>query len=136
MPNRLASSARFCIPFEKRSSVKIRSERGNVLVEVVAFVALAFGLVLDAGLELFKLEKQQLQLSVVSRNSLREYMSNSSDSLAEIIWRWQSRSTEFSAERMEFNLVCLSDCDQKGSIVSLQLRSENLAVDAFAIEEH
>lgn len=115
--------------------MKIASDRGGALIESVGFVTVAFSLLLSSGLELFKIEQQQLELSSIARNSLREYLLNPTENLEEIVAKWQSLSSDFDASQLEFNVECSAYCTTPGALIKFQLRSDNLAVNAFAISQ-
>lgn len=109
------------------------SDKGNVLVEVVAFVSVAFVLLLESGLNLFHIEKQQQELSQIARNSLREHLLYPEEDLGDIIENWKSQSGEFASSQIDYQISCLSCCESPGAIVQVRLSAEGVSVSAFAV---
>lgn len=109
------------------------NDRGNVLVEVVAFVSVAFVLVLESGLTLFHLEKLQQELSQIARNSLREHLLYPEENLGDIIENWKSQSGEFTSSQIDYQFSCISGCQGPGAIVQVRLSAEGVSVSALAV---
>jgi len=109
-------------------------ERGSVLVEVVAFAVVGFGLVLTLGFTLLEQERRVLELQAIARNSMRSYLLHNSSDMFQAVSRLQSASKLWAEERIDVAVTCLpNDCDLPNSFVWLELSADGLTAKAFGI---
>jgi hypothetical protein len=117
--------------------VKTRSvldERGSVLVEVVAFAVVGFGLVLTLGLNMLEQERKVLELQSIARNSMRSYLLHTAGDLYEEVSRLQSTSKLFSEESIDVYITCEpTNCELQNSMIWLELSVGGLSAKAFGV---
>jgi len=112
----------------------MKSEAGSVLIEVVAFAAVGFGLVLSLGLELLQTEREHLELQNISRNAMRAYLKEPAGDIFQEVARYQSTSKVLSGEKLTVSLSCLpTDCKSAGSLLFLELSSGGNTVHSFGV---
>lgn len=123
--------------FRAEPTVKTRSvldERGSVLVEVVAFAVVGFGLVLTLGLNMLEQERKVLELQSIARNSMRSYLLHTASDMDEEVSRLQSTSKLFSEESIDVSITCEpTNCELQNSMIWLELSVVGLSAKAFGI---
>jgi hypothetical protein len=112
----------------------IKSEKGSALLEVVAFAALGFGLVLSLGLDLLQTERELLELQSISRNALRAYLKDSTGDVLQEIGKYQSNSKLLTTQNISVSVTCLpAECSKAGNLIFLQLSVEDKKVQSFGV---
>ena len=112
----------------------ITSEVGSALIEVVAFAAIAFGLVLGLGLDLLQSERELLELQGISRNAMRAHLKDPTGDIRQEIARYQSATKLLSNQHLAVSLICLpTDCNQFGSLMFLELSVDEKKVQSFGV---
>jgi len=112
----------------------LSSEAGSALIEVVAFAAVAFGLVLSLGLDLLQNERELLELQGISRNAMRAHLKDPTGDILQEIARYQSNTKLLSNQNLNVAMNCLpADCDQIGSLMFLELSIEDKKVQSFGV---
>ena len=112
----------------------VLDERGSVLVEVVAFAVVGFGLVLTLGLNMLEQERKVLELQSIARNSMRSYLLHSASDMYEEVSRLQSTSKLFSEERIDVSIACEpTNCALQNSMIWLELSVGGLSSKAFGV---
>lgn len=112
----------------------LESDRGSALLEVVAFAAVGFGLVLSLGLDLLQNERELLELQSVSRNAMRAHLMDPSGDVFQEIARYQSETKLLSTQKLTVSLTCLpADCAEAGSLLFLQLELGEVKAKAFGV---
>ena len=115
-------------------SKALRSEKGSALLEVVAFAAVGFGLVLSLGLDLLQNERELLELQSISRNAMRAHLMDPSGDVIQEIARYQSANKLFSTQKLDVSVTCLpTDCSKAGSLIFLKLGLGELKAQAFGV---
>lgn len=113
---------------------RLAKDRGSVLIEVVAFAVVGFGLVLTLGLQLLEQERKALELQGIARNSMRAYLLSSSNSIDEEVLRHQESSRLWSEESISLSLKCNpSDCSKPNALVWLEVTGADLDAKAFGV---
>lgn len=109
-------------------------ETGSALIEVVAFAAVAFGLVLSLGLDLLQNERELLELQGISRNAMRAHLKDPTGDILQEIARYQSNTKLLSTQNLDVAMNCLpADCHQLGSLIFLELSLEDKKVQSFGV---
>lgn len=112
----------------------LMQERGSVLIEVVAFAAVGFGLVLTLGFQLLEQERRVLELQSLTRNSMRAYLLSSSNDIFEQVNRFQSKSKLWAEERISVSLSCTpSNCFTPNTLIWLEISGDGLNAKAFGV---
>lgn len=123
--------------FKQELNVKtnsVREERGSVLVEVVAFAVVGFGLVLTLGFQLLEQERKIIELQTIARNSMRSYLLHNASDMYQEVSRLQSASKLWSEESIDVSITCEpTNCDLPNSFVWLELSADGLSAKAFGI---
>lgn len=111
---------------------RISNDQGNAILEAISFVAVSFGLILLSGVQLFTIQRDQLELSLLSRNVMTSFLNSTDTSLAEQLVFWKSRSG-FSDQQVAMNVRCSPDCLTRGSIVIADLSYLGQEVRVFGV---
>ena len=113
---------------------KFGSEKGSVLIEVVAFAVVGFGLVLTLGLQLMEQERRVLELQGIARNSMRAYLLKPSSSLAEHVSRFQDQSKLWAEERIDISVRCVPNaCSVANTVIWLELNGLDVDAKSFGV---
>jgi len=110
----------------------ITDEQGNALLEGVAFAAVAFGLVLNLGLNLFQMQEKALELQGLARNVMRVHLIHPEEALGSLVARWQALSPSWRDQELKFDLSCVSGCPAN-SVVWLHLEGSDLEASSFGV---
>lgn len=111
-----------------------RQDQGSALIEVVAFAAIGFGLVLTLGFQLLEQERKVLELKSLSRNAMRSYLLSPSGDLFDEVSRLQSGSRQLADESLSVSTSCLlAECDKPNTLIWLELQVGNLSAKAFGV---
>jgi hypothetical protein len=114
---------------------RIRADSGSIVLEATSFVTMAFSLLLVLSLQLFDVERKQIMLEEVARNSLRAYFLGSSKDLAADIEFYKNLSNSFEGEDLAITTRCVpANCETTGSLVWLELASGNNYARAFGVQ--
>lgn len=112
----------------------IRQEQGSALIEVVAFAAIGFGLVLTLGFQLLEQERKVLELKSLSRNAMRSYLLSPTEDLFDEVSMLQSNSRLLVKENLSVSTSCLqSECDKPNTLIWLELQLGDLSAKAFGV---
>jgi hypothetical protein len=112
----------------------LSDDAGNVLIEVVAFSVLGFGLVLSLGLQLLEQEQKVLELQMISRNAMRSYLLDPSGDIFEEVLDQQSKSKLWKHEKIDIDVSCSpDDCAAPMTLVRLALSDLSLSATAFGV---
>jgi hypothetical protein len=112
----------------------LRQERGSALIEVVAFAAIGFGLVLTLGFQMLEQERKALELKSLSRNAMRSYLIGPSADIFDEVFRLQSDSRLLAEESLSVATSCLqAECLKPNTLIWLELKAGNLSAKAFGI---
>jgi hypothetical protein len=112
----------------------LSDEDGNILLEAVAFTTLAFGLILTLGIDLFQLERRQIGLEQLARNSTRFFLLNPESDFSEAISTFQELDSQLQDDQLKFSIKCQpTDCDSSGTFVSLEITSGDNVAKAFGV---
>ena len=112
----------------------IREESGSVLVEVVGFAVLAFGLIMNQGLNLLDQERTSLELSHLARNAMRSELLHPEGELSSQLAFYQSQSRVLNGERLKVSISCSEPtCKEPGSLMWLTLSLDSLEARAFGV---
>jgi len=110
-----------------------RDERGNALLEGVAFAAVAFGLLLTLGADALTLEREALTLQSIARNSIRYYTLHPTKEIQEVVALLQ-RDSILASQFIQVSLTCSNqDCVTPGNLIWLELRTEELKAKVFGV---
>ena len=113
----------------------LRQERGSALIEVVAFAAIGFGLVLTLGFQMLEQERKVLELKSLSRNAMRSYLLSPSADIFDEVFRLQSDSHLVAEERLSVSSSCLqAACSNPNTLIWLELQAGNLSAKAFGVK--
>jgi len=110
----------------------LSDDSGNATLEAVSFVAMSFGLILLSAIQLFSVQIDQLELSLVSRNVMSSYLSDSDMTLGNELSFWKSRSSLFDQD-IALKVNCTPDCTSTGSIVVADFSFQSLSVRVFGV---
>ena len=109
-------------------------ETGSALIEVVAFAAVAFGLVLSLGLNLLQNERELLELQGIARNAMRAHLKDPTGDILQEIARYLSNTKLLSNQNLNVAMNCVpADCNQIGSLMFLELSIEDKKVQSFGV---
>ena len=112
----------------------IKQEQGNALIEVVAFAAIGFGLVLTLGFQMLEQERKVLELKSLSRNAMRSFLLSPSIDIFDEVFRLQSDSRLLSEESLFVSTSCLqAECSKPNTLIWLELQAGDLSAKAFGI---
>jgi len=112
----------------------LRLDRGSVLIEVVAFAAVGFGLVLSLGFSVLEQERKVLELHGLARNAMRSYLLHASSDIFEEVSRHQADSRLWAEESIDVSMTCSpSNCLAPNALTWLRLSSGNLNAKAFGV---
>ena len=113
---------------------RLFQEHGSVLIEVVAFAVVGFGLVLTLGVQILEQERKVLDLQSIARNSMRAHLLNPANDLDQAVERYQAASKLWAEESITVLLKCVpSSCEAANSLVWLKLSGSGLAAQAFGV---
>lgn len=117
-----------------RCTVKfLRDEQGNALLEGVGFAAVAFGLLLTLGMNALNLEREALVLQSIARNSMRYYSLHPDKDIEGVVASFQ-RESILASQSVQVTLSCSNqDCLNRGNLLWLELRTEELEAKAFGV---
>jgi hypothetical protein len=112
----------------------LRLDRGSVLIEVVAFAAVGFGLVLSLGFSVLEQERKVLELHGLARNAMRSFLLHASNDMYEEVSRHQEDSRLWAEESIDVSWTCSpSNCSASNSLIWLRLSSGDLNANAFGV---
>jgi hypothetical protein len=118
-------------------SVKNRlanEEQGSALIEVVAFAAIAFGLVLTLGFQMLEQERKVLELKSLSRNAMRSFLISPAGDVFDEVFRLQSQSRLLAEESLSVSTSCLqAECDKPNTLIWLELQIGDSSAKAFGV---
>ena len=110
------------------------SEDGNALLEGIAFLAVAVGLVLTLSLQVLDLERKQLALSSLARNSMRSYLVESRTDLVGTVLALQAGMPLIAKEQLTVSITCQSSfCNRAGELMWLRISADDLSALAYGI---
>ncbi len=110
------------------------NDAGSVLIEVVAFAVVGFGLVLTLGLQLMEQERKVLELQGIARNSMRAYLLQPSSSMYEHVSRFQDQSKLWAEERIDVSVRCVPiECNVANTVIWLELNGLELDAKSFGV---
>lgn len=112
---------------------RLNSESGNAILETIGFVTVAFGLILTFGLQLFQLQSEAMQLELLARNSLRDYLTHQSETLLETTRRHLAESRDLQGLDVAIDVVCRPDCLNRPFDIQLSLYAGTLRASAFGV---
>jgi len=113
---------------------RLGSDKGSVLIEVVAFAVVGFGLVLTLGHQLMEQERKVLELQGIARNSMRAYLLQPTSSLAEHVSRFQDQSKLWAEERIDISVRCLPNtCNVANTVIWLELQALDVDAKSFGV---
>jgi hypothetical protein len=112
----------------------VSQEKGSALIEVVAFAAIGFGLVLTLGFQMLEQERKVLELNSLARNAMRSYLLDSSADIFDEVFRLQSESRLLAMEGISVSTSCIEDqCSKPNTLIWLELQAENMSAKAFGV---
>jgi len=112
----------------------LSQDRGSVLIEVVAFAFVGFGLVLTLGFQLLEQERKVLELQGIARNSMRAFLLNTSSDMYEEVSRFQEDSKIWAEESFEVSIACSPvNCSSPNALIWLRLSAGDLDAKAFGV---
>ena len=112
----------------------IKQEQGNALIEVVAFAAIGFGLVLTLGFQMLEQERKVLELKSLSRNAMRSFLLSPSTDIFDQVFRLQSDSQLLAQESLSVSTSCLqAECSKPNTLIWLELQAGDLSAKAFGV---
>jgi hypothetical protein len=110
----------------------VKQEQGNALIEVVAFAAIGFGLVLTLGFQMLEQERKVLELKSLSRNAMRSFLLSPSTDIFDEVFRLQSDSQLLAQESLSVSTSCLqAECSKPNTLIWLELQAGDLSAKAF-----
>lgn len=113
----------------------LRQERGSALIEVVAFAAIGFGLVLTLGFQMLEQERKVLELKSLSRNAMRSYLLSPSADIFEEVFRLQSDSRLLAEESLSVSTSCIQvECSKSNTLIWLEIQAGDLSAKAFGVK--
>lgn len=112
---------------------RLADSEGNVLLETIAFVTVAFGLILTAGLNLVQIQQDSLALERIARNSLRQYLVFGDQSLSSIVQANLSISSISDLDNLALSVTCSPDCLTYPHKIFLRLQIGQSSASAFGI---
>jgi hypothetical protein len=112
----------------------VKQEQGNALIEVVAFAAIGFGLVLTLGFQMLEQERKVLELKSLSRNAMRSFLLSPSTDIFDEVFRLQSDSQLLAQESLAVSTSCLqAECSKPNTLIWLELQAGDLSAKAFGV---
>ena len=112
----------------------VKQEQGNALIEVVAFAAIGFGLVLTLGFQMLEQERKVLELKSLSRNAMRSFLLSPSIDIFDEVFRLQSDSQLLAQESLSVSTSCLqAECSKPNTLIWLELQAGDLSAKAFGV---
>jgi hypothetical protein len=112
----------------------LNDEQGSILLEAVTFAVLAFGLLLTISLQLSDLERKQIGLEVIARNSMRYFLLNQDSDLEQAVRYFQQFDDQLVDEDLSMTVSCNpSDCESSGAILWLEISSSMNKAKAFGV---
>jgi hypothetical protein len=112
----------------------LNDEQGSILLEAVSFAVLAFGLLLTLSLQLSDLERKQIGLEVIARNSMRYFLLNQDSDLEQAVRYFQQFDEGLVDEDLSMTVSCNpSDCESSGAILWLEISSGMNKATAFGV---
>lgn len=112
----------------------IKQEQGNALIEVVAFAAIGFGLVLTLGFQMLEQERKVLELKSLSRNAMRSFLLSPSADIFDEVFRLQTDSRLLAEENLSVSTSCLqAECVKPNTLIWLELKAGDLSAKAFGV---
>jgi hypothetical protein len=112
----------------------LNDEQGNILLEAVTFAVLAFGLLLTLSLQLSDLERKQIGLEVIARNSMRYFLLNQDSDLEQAVRYFQQFDEGLVDEDLSLTVSCNpSNCESTGAILWLEVSSGINKAKAFGV---
>ena len=109
-------------------------EQGSALIEVVAFAAIAFGLVLTLGFQMLEQERKVLELKSLSRNAMRSFLISTAGDVFDEVFRLQSQSRLLAEESLSVSTSCLqAECDKPNTLIWLELQIGDSSAKAFGV---
>jgi hypothetical protein len=112
----------------------LNDEQGSILLEVVSFAVLAFGLLLTLSLQLSDLERKQIGLEVIARNSMRYFLLNQDSDLEQAVRYFQQFDEGLVDEDLSLTVSCNPfDCESSGAILWLEISSGMNKAKAFGV---
>ena len=113
---------------------RLKEERGSALIEVVAFAAIGFGLVLTLGFQMLERERKVLELNVLSRNVMRSFLLDPSADIFDEVFRLQDESRLFTDESLSVSTGCgQKECNEPNTLIWLNLGLEDVTANAFGV---
>lgn len=112
---------------------RLSSESGSALLESISFAVVAFALVLTLGLRLFEYQSQAMELEILARNSLREYLTQQNDSLSVLVKRNLAESEKLHDLEVSVHIDCAPSCFEKPFQIRLVLNAEAISASAFGV---
>jgi len=112
----------------------LNDEQGSILLEAVSFAVLAFGLLLTLSFQLSDLERKQIGLEVIARNSMRYFLLNQDSDLEQAVRYFQQFDEGLVDEDLSLTVSCNpSDCESSGAILWLEISSGMNKAKAFGV---
>ena len=112
----------------------VKQEQGNALIEVVAFAAIGFGLVLTLGFQMLEQERKVLELKSLSRNAMRSFLLSPSTDIFDEVFRLQSDSQLLAQESLSVSTSCLqAECSKPNTLIWIELQAGDLSAKAFGV---
>ena len=112
----------------------LNDEQGSILLEAVSFAVLAFGLLLTLCLQLSDLERKQIGLEVIARNSMRYFLLNQDSDLEQAVRYFQQFDEGLVDEDLSLTVFCNpSNCESSGAILWLEISSGMNKAKAFGV---
>jgi len=110
------------------------ADQGSILLEAVTFAVLAFGLLLTLSLQLSDLERKQIGLEVIARNSMRYFLLNQDSDLEQAVRYFQQFDDQLVDEDLSMTVSCNpSNCESSGAILWLEISSGMNKAKAFGV---
>lgn len=109
-----------------------RSESGNVLLEAVGFVSIALGLVFISSIQLFTVQKEQLDLLLLARNLTTSHINNPEANLNVQLDYWKNK-TSFANKTINVQMTCTPDCSSSGSLFQITFTSDSNYLETFGV---
>ena len=113
----------------------LRQELGSALIEVVAFAAIGFGLVLTLGFQMLEQERKVLELKSLSRNAMRSYLLSPSADIFDEVFRLKSDSRLLAEESLSVSTSCIqAECSKSNTLIWLEVQAGDLSAKAFGVK--
>ena len=111
----------------------LAKDEGNVLLESVGFVAVAFGVVFLAGIQLFEAQADAMALTQLARNSLRYHLVSGNQDLTDAVHQLMLGQSRWSDKTVDISISCIPDCISTPRDIRLRLVSGQSEALAFGI---